>query len=168
MELLHYSKDIRKDIYGINFNQVFRPFGAFAAILCGTELGILNIKELNQVDFYLDPILVSLENLKSKLDLSKIDPLIDTSRIASAFVKLNFTNKQFDIILSHHSDSVDIANLIEEAFKKNNLNYSSEDSSTGTSSVNNCKTIVVILSQGYEESFNCKEVIETARSMKKK
>lgn len=167
MELVNYAKDLKKPIFVFNKKISFRPFGALGAIIVGcaqNEIIEFENKEKFQTNF--NKIVHSLNELKHSL---KQTEQIEINRPSTPSISLSFAtnNKEIDVLVSHHSDTKQIADIIEQGLKANNLLYSIEESTNGSSNVKNAKCIVIIMSAGYEQSYVCKSVVDTARLLNK-
>ena len=165
METIHFAKDLRKEIYGISTSSNYKPFGALGAILCGSEHVVYKI--------------YALDNLKKEIDLlateihNKIKPLNSSTLTNTQFSQpLNpSTNLVFietsncadaDVLISYHSKTKNITELIEKALTNKKITYKTEDSSLETSSIKRVKVLVIIMSAEYEENFNCRMVVQKA------
>lgn len=163
METIHFAKDLKKEIYGILTNSNYKPFGALGAILCGSE--------------HVSYKIYALDNLKNELDLlateihNKIKPLKSSNPTNTQFTQsLNpSTNLLFvetsncaDVLISYHSRTKNIAELIEQALTNKQITYKTEDSSLETSSIKRVKGMIIIMSAEYEENFNCRMVVQKA------
>lgn len=70
-----------------------------------------------------------------------------------------------NVIISTHSDSLEIAKIVEEGLKNDGIECKIEETDSGLSSVTVCKVLVVIMSPGYEEDVKARLIVEKARSL---
>jgi hypothetical protein len=167
MEIVHFAKDIKKKLYSFNINQSYVPFGALGAIISGTESGVIELYDKNSIPDTMDKIIASF-NIQN-IQHNENNNVIDTSRIATPSVNINFEDKeQVNVLISYHSESKNTVDLISSELKKRSILYLCEESTTGSTCVKNCKVILLIMSQGYEENYCAKAIIEKAREMDKK
>jgi hypothetical protein len=172
MQIIHFAKDLKKNIYGLNVNSMYVPFGALGAIICGTEAGVVELFENTDMSSVLDPILNSL-GIKNS-ECSKIENpqtnKFDLEGKISPHIELRFSSDkhEFDILISYHSDSKHVADLLSETFESKNMRFKSEDCSLGITSIKNAKVLLLIMSKGYEENYYCRIITEMTRSFGKK
>lgn len=78
------------------------------------------------------------------------------------------TVSKIDVLISVHSDSLEIANLVEEGIRSSSSKITCEieevSSSLSSSRVCDCKVLIVIMSPGYEDSIKACLIVEKARS----
>jgi hypothetical protein len=163
MELLNYVKDIKKPFFAFNTKASFRPFGALGAIIIGlSKNGLVDLENINEK--YFDELNQIFNEIKKNLKPNEIQ--INTTRPSTPNITINFENNdntEIDVLVSHHSDTLEIAKIIEQGLKSKELKYKIEDCSV--SNVKNAKCLVIIMSAGYEESNTCKSIIDKARSL---
>lgn len=163
MELIHLAKDFKKSMFAINPTWTYKPFGALGAILAGSGNSIF--KAFNQ-----DLFNQSLQSLSKELSTrqTKQNEFIPSERLATPIINLNFIEKQVDVLISYHSSSKNIADIIQDALTAKSVSCCSEDSSLGTTCVKSVKVVVVVMSEEYEKNYSCRFMIETARKLSKK
>lgn len=103
---------------------------------------------------------------RSRLRLQKSDTFV-LSRSLSTVVKLNYTDTKVDVLISAHNLDYNIAKVIKEGLSKNLISCLDEDSSTGVTNIRSSKLIIVVMSEDYEENFNCRATVEEARLLGK-
>ncbi len=165
MEVLHFAKDCKKEIYGIITNSNYKPFGALGAILCVKNHGCIRIENTEMIKSRLSPLVTEINKLISKDNNPSLPIDIHPNRIATPMVKIDFLEAKLEILISYHSSTKPIADLIEEALLKQEITFKVEDSSLGSSFVKGTKVLVVIMSAEYEDNFSCRLVVQTAREL---
>lgn len=167
LEVINFVKDLKKPIFTFNKTKFFRPFGGLGAIIYGLgENSLINLDETETLEENLIQILNRLNEIKN--NLTNVEP-IQVTRPGTPSINLNFlqNEKEIDVLVSHHADTKEIAEIIKKALAQKEIPHSVEDSSLGTSNVKNAKCIVIIMSAGYELSYASKTIVDTARLLKK-
>jgi hypothetical protein len=164
LELLHYARDLKKKIFGINTDpSSFVPFGPLGAIIVGTQFGFLNLTSVDNIQQDLNPLLDAINKLPKPNDAKK---MVDF-RTPTPSVNLNFLNEPISVLISCHSDSIAIAKIVEEGVTSSGIACKIEDPASGNSSVSACAVLVVIMSPGYESNELARLIVEKAKSLNK-
>jgi hypothetical protein len=176
MEALHFAKDLKKPIYGMNTCETYVPFGALGGIISGTPSGVIDLFDFNSIPSVLDKIIQEFKlpvksNDESTSNNNEI--IIDIGRIATPSLTLNFieennSSSKIDVLISYQFETQEIVDIIVSGLKTKSLSYLNEEcSSLNTSSVLNAKCLVILMSKSYEDNFNAKAIVEKARQLNK-
>ena len=161
MEVVHFAKDNKKEIFGIITIGNYKPFGGLGAILSAKNHVFCKILKPELIEPGLDPVIAEINLINSKNQ----NIFIESKRMATPITKMDFLKENVDILITYHSKTKEIADLIGEAVQKQNLTYKVEDSSCGSTLVKGVKVVVVIMTAEYEENYACRLVIQTARDL---
>jgi hypothetical protein len=182
LELIHFVRELKKPLYGLNANRIgsYVPFGALGAIVCSTDLGLINVDDhdFSQIgekiiSNFEQKVITKSEN-KALVDMK---PIIDPSRVASAHVDIKFSQSESEvnILISHHSeDSREAVDIIIQTLESKGIPHEYEQtnliamSSGSGTKVKNASVIVLIMSKNYEENYVCRTAIEMVRQLGKK
>ena len=171
MEIINYAKDQKKTLFAFNRDANFRPFGALGAISTGySHNGLLELK--TDPSSCLEDLVNNLKSIQKNLKSTETLTNKKSLRPDTPNIQLNpkeTNSKQLDVLISFHSESKAVADLIEKALKSKEINYSIEDSTTmgNLTSVKNTKCIVLVMSPEYEASYVCKSIVNEARANNK-
>ncbi|RNA41414.1 General transcription factor IIH subunit 2 [Brachionus plicatilis] len=160
MELVNFARDLNKKIFAINTCASFRPFGALGAIIAGSGHKLIDIDEKEE----LIKLVMSLKELENSSTLS--NELI-RPRSTMPQVDLNFQDQNVDVLVSYHPKQEQNAHLIQKGLAGSGHKFKLEDSTSSTTSVRTCRTLIIVMSDEYESSCVCKGVVDLARSLKK-
>ena len=162
MEMVNYVKDTKAILYSLNFFSTYKPFGALGAISVSSKKSIIQIDKENQFEDLMKGMVESIKNDKN--DKKFDDEFI--MRSITATVNLDYSSKeQPHILISCHKNQLEIAELIKNSVFSEERKVIIEDtSSTNVTCLRNSKILVLIISQDFESSFNCRALVEAARS----
>lgn len=164
MELINFGRDLNKDIFSINTSTFFRPYGALGAIIAGSGRQLIEIEneetkkiQLNKLIFDLKQIEQLSKNLNEPIRPKSTQPQVD----------LKFNNQKLDILVSYHPKQELNARLLENGLANSQFTFKLEDSTCQSTSVKCCRTLIIVMSDDYENSGVSKSVVDLARSLKK-
>jgi hypothetical protein len=164
MEMVNYAKDIKAIIYSLNFFSTYKPFGALGAI--SVIKGVIQFNHENHFEQLMNDL---IETIKYDKNEKKNDDQF-MLRSITATVNLDFSSKeQPHVLISFHKNQLEIAELIKSSISSDGRKIIVEDiSSTNVTCLKNAAVLVIIISQDFESSFNCRALIEAARSFGKR
>lgn len=78
MDIIHFAKDLKKRLFGLNTSSSYVPFGALGAIICGTKQGVIEMFSQQAIPSSIDMVLDSLAaNINDFEANQKNQPIID-------------------------------------------------------------------------------------------
>ncbi|CAF0937062.1 unnamed protein product, partial [Brachionus calyciflorus] len=164
MELANYAKDLKKEIFALNTKLSFRPFGALGAIIASANQKLIELDNESKEE--------NLSNLISCLNEIRTKEGIEGEQIIPKtilpVVNLSFTDKLFDVIVSYHPSQKQNVELVEEGLRNSFFNFELEDSTKSITNVKTCRTLIIVMSDDYEQNYICKSVVNLARSLRKR
>jgi hypothetical protein len=166
MEMLNYAKDIKAKLYSLNFFSTYKPFGSLGAISVSSDKGVLQFDKENQFEKLMKDL---VETIKGYKNYKKFDDEFVLRSITATVNLDHSSNEEPDVLISCHKNQLEIAELIKNSISSEERKCLIEDtSSTNLTCLKKSKALVVIISQDFESSFNCRALIECARSIDKK
>jgi len=113
--------------------------------------------------------LANLMNLdKTSNDDSESLVQFSDRNIITPIGSLKYTEKSScNVLISCHEETLEVAQIITESLKYKDVSCIIEDSSTGVTSIQNCKVLIVIMSSSYERNLTCRSLIDTSRQLNK-
>ena len=159
MECLNFTKDLKKVLFAFNTRNTFRPFGQLGFLINMSSIGLAELQHQEDLTKRLDEMLNILKaiNISSKID--------SIPRAMSPSISIS--NDPVDVVISYHTETRAVCELIESAFKRMDIKHISEETANGITNIKACKTIVLVMSKNYEESQVCQAAIDLARSLNK-
>jgi hypothetical protein len=181
LELVHFIRELKKPFYALNANRIgsYVPFGALGAIVCSTDLALINVEDTDDMSGIADKIMSNYEEkVLSNSDpkaLMDMQPVMDPSRVPSAHIDIKFSQTEAEILISYHSEeSREAVDLISSTLKSKGISHECEQTDLvamangpGTK-VKNARLIILVMSKSYEENYICRTAIETARKLSKR
>ena len=161
MECLNFTKDLKKVLFTFNTRNTFRPFGQLGFLINMSSIDLIEMQNQEDLTRRLGEMLIILTDINRN---SKIDPI---ARPMSPSTGLSLSNDPVDVVISYHSETRAVCELIEAAFKRMDIKHVSEETSNGVTNIKACQTIVLVMSKSYEDSQVCQAAIDLARSLNK-
>lgn len=170
MDIIHFAKDCKKSIYGVNTIASYVPFGALGAIICGTKHGVLEMYTDQSISSIMNMILDSLASKINDIEGNRANqPIIDPSRIASPYIELiSSKDEGSQVLILYHSETRQVVDLIADALNKKTVQFHLEEPQTSeTTQVEKSQVVLMIMSQGFLETYKSRATIELARQLGK-
>lgn len=170
MDIIHFAKDSKKTIFGINTSSSYVPFGALGAIICGTKHGVLEMYTEQSISSIMNMILDSLAPSINQIEANRANqPIIDPSRIASPYIELIPSKEDgAQVLLLYHSETRQVVDLIADALTKKSIQFHLEEPQTSaTTRVEKSQIVLMIMSQGFSDTYKSRATIELARQLGK-
>lgn len=164
MELVNFGRDLKKDIFSINTSIHFRPYGALGAIIAGSGRQLIEIENEQTKEIEIKKLIIDLKQME-QLGSASNEPIRPKSRKFLFDLKLN--DEKLDILVSFHPKQELNAKLLEKGLAKDGYSFKLEDSTSQTTCVKFCRTVIIVMSNDYENSDVSKSVVDLARSLKK-
>lgn len=165
IELMHYAKDLKKEIFTVNPHISYKPFGALGAIAAGTKHGVILVEQDQEKTFQSILQLLMKDN-RPRSSRRIIDILNALSEAVKS--ELEHTAQNFDVLVSYSTDAAPVAELIQTGLQQSGItNIILEEPSNGKSCIQTANVLVLVVSPGYEHNNYCRLIVEAARSSKK-
>lgn len=161
MEILHYAKDLKLDIYSINPYSNYKPFGSLGSISWASKYGLMSYTNDSQLDEILDKVSLSVQQSP------EVAVFVGIERPKSSARRLSLTNNPIGVLISYHPDNELNAKIVYNALSENNIEAQMEDTTKAVSNVQGARVVLVVLSTSYEANKFCEQMVQITRSLKK-